>query len=163
MQEEKSCCFFGTDDFRNVKQVKEKIQEAIEILVNEVKITSFYFVGGDKFNRLCKELVQTINSPKISCFAYQRRGRYLLKKEIGSSRPPEKILLSEEKGDFVLFRDRWLLERCNAVLFYEQGEFLPLEKNKKRIVQLALSYAYQLKGKGKNLRIFRIPTENKRT
>jgi len=52
-----SCCFFGHRKIDESPELTEKLILTIENLINERKVTDFYFGSKSEFNSLCLEMV----------------------------------------------------------------------------------------------------------
>ncbi|MGI6270030.1 MAG: hypothetical protein ACOYKJ_05810 [Candidatus Howiella sp.] len=54
---EKTCCFFGHRTINETEELKSKLIEIIEKLIEDKKVDAFLFGSRSRFNSLCHELV----------------------------------------------------------------------------------------------------------
>ena len=55
-----TCCFLGHRKINETEELKAKLIEMIEIMIEERKVDTFLFGSKSQFNSLCLELVTEI-------------------------------------------------------------------------------------------------------
>ncbi|MBR6633149.1 MAG: hypothetical protein IKL05_02465, partial [Clostridia bacterium] len=57
---ENTCCFFGHREIDETVELREKLTETVERLINEERVDTFLFGSKSRFDSLCLEVVTAL-------------------------------------------------------------------------------------------------------
>ena len=80
---EKTCCFIGHRNVEDTEELRQKIRETVEILINDENVALFLFGSRSDFDSICHDVVTDLqeNYPDIKRIAYTCRHETATMKE----------------------------------------------------------------------------------
>ena len=72
---EKTCCFIGHRNVEDTEELRQKIRETVEKLINDEDVTLFLFGSRSDFDSICHDVVTELQEiyPDIKRIAYTCR------------------------------------------------------------------------------------------
>lgn len=149
----KRICFFG-GEVKDKKTALERIETLLKSL-SESSAVELLFEGRTPFVNLCRKAAEKLHLRKIE---YQKEGDFLYRLKKNGEKREKSIRIEGKNG-----QDKLFVEFADICIFYCLGEYISLDRinTGENRTQLALRYAYFLKGLGKDLTIFNIAKKEK--
>ena len=151
-----TCCFFGHRTINETDELRTKITEAVERLINDEKVDTFLFGSKSEFDRLCLELVTKLKEkyPHVKRIYVRAEfpvinesyTNYLLKSYDDTYYP--KKLIGAGRAAYVERNYEMIKSSKYCIVCYNE-EYAPT--NRKSGTKIALEYAIKKK---KNVILF---------
>lgn len=135
---ERTCCFFGHREINDTEDLRLKITETVELLINEKGVDAFLFGSKSTFDKLCLELVTEIKKkyPHIKRvyvraeYPYIDEGyeRFLLQ-SYDETYFPQKILGAGKS--VYIERNYEMVNRSKYCIVYYDEDYIPRTKKQK--------------------------------
>lgn len=151
-----TCCFIGHRKINETEELRLKIFNTLEKLINENSVDTFFFGSKSRFNDLCYEIVSKLKEkyPKIARIYVRAEYQYIsqeykdqLLKNFEDTYYPKSVVGA---GKYVYIkRNCEMINNSKFCIFYYNEECAP--KNRSSGTEIAIKYAEK---SNKNIIVF---------
>lgn len=146
-EKEKTCCFIGHRNIENEQEIKEKLKDETDKLINKEKVCCFLFGSKSEFDDLCYDTVTKIKEKYHHIKRIYVRAEYPyineeyrkhIMQRYEETYYPEKIK-GAGKASYIE-RNYEMLNKSKYCIFYYDEKYVP-GKGKKSGTKIAYEYA----------------------
>ncbi len=167
-----TCCFFGHRRIDKTNELRKRLNNVIEDLIEKKKVHTFLFGSKSEFDDLCHEIVSEIKEKyphiirvyvRASCADIDNSYRKYLLNNYEATNYPEKMR-GAGKAAYVE-RNREMISKSRFCVAYYDENYLPprRKKNKRDLFDYqsksgtGVAYAYAVQKKNEIINVFNAP------